>query len=253
MARYFLEVAYKGTAYSGFQVQENANTIQAEIEKALLVYFRKPFSLTGSSRTDAGVHARQNFFHFDNETVFTQAETSKAIYHLNAILPLDIAIKTIRPVGENAHCRFDATARSYRYSVHQHKDPFLLDDSYYYPYPLNIEAINKAARLMFEYTDFESFAKKNTQVFTYNCTIFSSEWKLENNTLVYYITGNRFLRGMVRGLVGTMLLVGKGKFSLEDFKKILESKDCSKTDFSAPAKGLVLMEVKFDEKILLNP
>ena len=245
MARYFLEVAYKGTAYSGFQVQENANTVQAEIEKALQVYFRKSFSLTGSSRTDAGVHARQNFFHFDTDAVFSEAETDKATYHLNAILPLDIAIKNIKRVAEDAHCRFDATARSYRYSVHQHKDPFLLDDSYYYPYPLNMEVLNEAAKLLFDFTDFESFAKKNTQVFTYNCTILLSEWRLENNILIYKVTGNRFLRGMVRGLVGTMLLVGKGKYSVDDFKKILESKDSSKTDFSAPAKGLVLVEVRY--------
>ena len=164
MARYFIEVAYKGTGYAGFQVQQNANTIQAEIEKALHVYFRKVFSLTGSSRTDAGVHAQQNFFHFDSDIIFTKAETDKATYHLNAILPLDIAIKNIRQVAENAHCRFDATARSYRYCVHQHKDPFLQDDSYYYPYPLNIDAMNEAAKLLFDFTDFESFAKKNTQV-----------------------------------------------------------------------------------------
>ena len=245
MARYFIEVAYKGTGYAGFQVQQNANTIQAEIEKALHVYFRKVFSLTGSSRTDAGVHAQQNFFHFDSDIIFTTAETDKATYHLNAILPLDIAIKNIRQVAENAHCRFDATARSYRYCVHQHKDPFLQDDSYYYPYPLNIDAMNEAAKLLFDFTDFESFAKKNTQVFTYNCTIFLSEWKYENNMLIYTVTGNRFLRGMVRGLVGTMLLVGKGKHSMEDFKNIVESKDSSKTDFSAPAKGLVLLEVKY--------
>ena len=245
MARYFIEVAYKGTGYAGFQVQQNANTIQAEIEKALHVYFRKVFSLTGSSRTDAGVHAQQNFFHFDSDIIFTTAETDKATYHLNAILPLDIAIKNIRQVAENAHCRFDATARSYRYCVHQHKDPFLQDDSYYYPYPLNIDAMNEAAKLLFDFTDFESFAKKNTQVFTYNCTIFLSEWKYENNMLIYTVTGNRFLRGMVRGLVGTMLLVGKGKHSIEDFKNIVESKDSSKTDFSAPAKGLVLLEVKY--------
>lgn len=245
MARYFIEVAYKGTGYAGFQVQQNANTIQAEIEKALQVYFRKVFFLTGSSRTDAGVHAQQNFFHFDSDIIFTTAETDKATYHLNAILPLDIAIKNIRQVAENAHCRFDATARSYRYCVHQNKDPFLQDDSYYYPYPLNIDAMNEAAKLLFDFTDFESFAKKNTQVFTYNCTIFLSEWKYENNMLIYTVVGNRFLRGMVRGLVGTMLLVGKGKHSIEDFKNIVESKDSSKTDFSAPAKGLVLLEVKY--------
>jgi len=245
MARYFIEVSYKGTAYAGFQVQQNANTIQAEIEKALFIYFRKVFSLTGSSRTDAGVHAQQNFFHFDSETVFTESENVKATYHINAILPLDIAVKNLKQVAETAHCRFDATARSYRYSVHQHKNPFLLVDSYYYPYPLNIQALNEAATLLFDFTDFESFAKKNTQVFTYNCTIFKSEWTLENTTLVYNVTGNRFLRGMVRGLVGTMLLVGKGRHSVQDFKNILESKDSSKVDFSAPAKGLVLVEVNY--------
>ena len=245
MARYFIEVAYKGTAYSGFQVQENSNTIQAEIEKALLIYFRKTFTLTGSSRTDAGVHAQQNFFHFDTEPVFTKAETDKATYHLNAILPLDIAVKSFKEVAENAHCRFDAVSRSYRYCVHQHKNPFLLDNAYYYPYPLNIEAMNMAAKMLFEFTSFESFSKKNVQVFTYNCTIFFSEWTLENDVLIYNVTGNRFLRRMVRGLVGTMLLVGKGKYCIEDFKNILESKDSGKTDFSVPAKGLILMQVRY--------
>lgn len=245
MARYFIEVAYKGTAYSGFQVQENSNTIQAEIEKALLIYFRKTLTLTGSSRTDAGVHAQQNFFHFDTEPVFTETETDKATYHLNAILPLDIAVKSIKEVAENAHCRFDAVSRSYRYCVHQHKNPFLLDNAYYYPYPLNMEAMNMAAKMLLEFTSFESFSKKNVQVFTHNCTIFFSEWTLENDVLIYNVTGNRFLRGMVRGLVGTMLLVGKGKYSMKDFKNILESKDSGKTDFSAPAKGLVLMQVKY--------
>lgn len=245
MARYFIEVAYKGTAYSGFQVQENSNTIQAEIEKALLIYFRKTFTLTGSSRTDAGVHAQQNFFHFDTEPVFTETETDKATYHLNAILPLDVAVKSIKEVAENAHCRFDAVSRSYRYCVHQQKNPFLLDNAYYYPYPLNMEAMNLAAKILFEFTSFESFSKKNVQVFTHNCTIFFSEWTLEDDVLIYNVTGNRFLRGMVRGLVGTMLLVGKGKYSMKDFQNILESKDSGKTDFSAPAKGLILMQVRY--------
>ncbi|MCY7290759.1 MAG: tRNA pseudouridine(38-40) synthase TruA [Ferruginibacter sp.] len=245
MARYFIEVSYKGTAYAGFQVQQNANTIQAEIEKALLIYFRKTCTLTGSSRTDAGVHAQQNFFHFDSDTVFTETESHKAIYHLNAILPLDIAVKNIKQVAETAHCRFDAVFRSYRYCVHRHKNPFLLDNAYYYPYPLDMEALHMASKMLLEFTDFESFAKKNTQVFTYNCTIFLSEWILENDMLVYTVTGNRFLRGMVRGLVGTMLLVGKGKYSVQDFKNILESKNSAKADFSAPAKGLVLVEVKY--------
>ena len=245
MARYFIEVAYRGTAYAGFQVQDNANTIQAEVEKALLTYFRIPIALTGSSRTDAGVHALQNFFHFDAEIQFEAATVAKAIYHLNAILPLDIVIKDIKQVTDTAHCRFDATSRSYTYSIFNHKNPFLFDNAYYYPYPLNLEALQEAASLLLAHTEYQSFAKKNIQVFTYNCKITESVWSYKDDVLLYKVTGNRFLRGMVRGLVGTMLLVGKGKYSISDFKAILESNNSAKTDFSAPAKGLVLKEVKF--------
>ena len=245
MARYFLEVAYKGTAYAGFQIQDNANTIQAEVEKGLLVYFRVPVTLTGSSRTDAGVHALQNFFHFDAQFQIEATAITKAIYHLNAILPFDIVIKDIREVKDGAHCRFDAVSRSYVYSIYNHKNPFLFDNSYYYPYPLNLAALQEAALLLLTHTEYKSFAKKNTQVFTYKCIIKESNWILEDDVLVYNVTGNRFLRGMVRGLVGTMLLVGKGKYSIADFKCILESDNSGKTDFSAPAKGLTLVNVKF--------
>ncbi len=245
MARYFIEVAYKGTAYAGFQVQENANTIQAEVEKALHTFFRFPISLTGSSRTDAGVHAFQNFFHFDADLQIGGAITLKAVYHLNAILPFDIVIKDIKQVADEAHCRFDATSRSYIYSIYNHKNPFLFDSAYYYPYPLNIGAMQEAAELLFAHTEYQSFAKKNIQVFTYNCKITESDWSYQDDVLLYNVTGNRFLRGMVRGLVGTMLLVGKGKYTVSDFKSILESDNSGKTDFSAPAKGLTLKQVKF--------
>lgn len=247
MARYFIEVAYKGTAYAGFQVQDNANTIQAEVENALQTYFRIPISLTGSSRTDAGVHAFQNFFHFDMGLPIEASSEIKAIYHLNAILPLDIVIKSIRKVADDAHCRFDAKFRSYTYSIYSHKNPFLFDSAYYYPYPLNMDALQEAAALLLSHTEYQSFAKKNIQVFTYNCQIFKSSWYLQDDVLTYNITGNRFLRGMVRGLVGTMLLVGKGKYSVADFKSILEGNNNSKTDFSSPAKGLVLKAVGFAE------
>ncbi len=245
MARYFIELAYRGTAYAGFQVQENANTIQGEVEKALHTYFRVLIKLTGSSRTDAGVHAFQNFFHFDADIIIELDAVAKVIYHLNAILPLDIVIKDIKKVGDTAHCRFDATSRSYSYSIYNQKNPFLFDNAYYYPYPLNIEALQKAAELLLTHTEFKSFAKKNTQVFTYNCQITYSNWVLKDDVLLYNVTGNRFLRGMVRGLVGTMLLVGKGKYGLADFKAILCSNSSSKTDFSVPAKGLVLKGVQF--------
>ena len=245
MPRYFLEVAYKGTAYAGFQIQENANTIQAEVEKGLLVYFRVPVVLTGSSRTDAGVHAFQNFFHFDAKFQIEATAIYKAIYHLNAILPLDIVIKDLKEVKDAAHCRFDALSRSYVYSIYNHKNPFLFDNAYYYPYPLNLAALHDAALLLLAHTEYRSFAKKNTQVFTHKCNILESYWVLKDDVLTYNVTGNRFLRGMVRGLVGTMLLVGKGKISIADFKCILESNDSAKTDFSAPAKGLTLLNVKF--------
>ena len=247
MARYFIEVAYKGTAYAGFQIQDNANTIQAEIEKALHTYLRILITLTGSSRTDAGVHAFQNFFHFDADLQIEADAVVKAIYHLNAILPLDIVVKDIKRVADTAHCRFDANSRSYTYSIYNHKNPFLFDSAYYYPYPLNIEVLQQAASLLLTHTEYLSFAKKNIQVSTYNCRILESNWLLKEDVLFYNVTANRFLRGMVRGLVGTMLLVGKGKYTIADFKTLLESNNNARTDFSAPAKGLMLKKVKFPD------
>ena len=249
MPRYFIELAYKGTAYAGFQVQQNANTIQAEVEKALKTYFRRPFELTGSSRTDAGVHAAQNWFHFDSEPVINKEDAEKAIYHLNAILPGDIVIKSIRQVREAAHSRFDAISRSYQYTIYHLKDPFLADKAWYYPFPVDIAALNAAAAMLKDYSNFQSFSKKNTQVFTYECVIGKSRWTGEGNRLVYSVTGNRFLRGMVRGLVGTMLHVGRGKASAEDFRRLIENRDAAKTDFSAPAKGLILEAVLFPAEI----
>ncbi len=184
MERYFIEVAYKGTAYAGFQIQDNANTIQAEVEKALHIYFRLAITLTGSSRTDAGVHAFQNFFHFDADIQIEANKVAKSIYHLNAILPLDIVIKDIRKVAHTAHCRFDATSRSYTYSIYNHKNPFLFDNAYYYPYPLNIEALQQAASLLLTHTEYQSFAKKNMQVFTYNCHITESNWFFKEDMLL---------------------------------------------------------------------
>jgi tRNA pseudouridine38-40 synthase len=244
MSRYFIEVAYKGTDYSGFQAQKNANTIQDEIEKALQVYFKKPFELTGSSRTDAGVHAAQNFFHFDAEFELPPV-WDKVVYHLNAILPADIVVKNILPVKEDAHCRFDAKYRTYEYSIYTRKDPFLADRSYFYPYKLNIELLNEAAAIIKAENDFESFSKKNTQVKTFQCTIYECSWFFRGEILVFRVSGNRFLRGMVRGLVGSMLKVGREKTNLIHFKQIIQSKDPSRVDFSMPAHGLKLVAVVY--------
>lgn len=240
MLRYFIEVAYKGTNYSGFQVQQNANSIQEEIEKALRIFYKNDYRLTGSSRTDAGVHANQNFFHFDSESVIEDGS-----YHLNAILPADIVIKRIFPVQNDSHCRFDALSREYTYYIYQQKDPFLADRAYFYPYELDINLLQAAAQELFRHADFATFSKRNTQNKTTLCNIISSEWKQGSNGFSYHVSSNRFLRGMVRGLVGTMLRVGRNKTSMEQFIGIINSKDCTKADFAVPPQGLFLQQVNF--------
>jgi tRNA pseudouridine38-40 synthase len=241
MPRYFLEVAYKGTNYSGFQIQDNAPSIQHRVEKALEIFLRQRLTLTSSSRTDAGVHAFQNFFHFDYEGVIDRRQ----LYNINAILPGDIVLKEVRPVAPEAHCRFDALSREYRYYLYGRKNPFLDDRAWFYPYTLDREKLAAAAALLMEYQDFTAFSKRNTQVKTFNCTLFESAWGEGENGLVYTVKANRFLRGMVRGLVGTMLRVGRGKLSIEEFGGILRQKDNRLADFSAPGHGLFLYQVYF--------
>ncbi len=247
MQRYFIEVYYSGSKYSGFQIQQNANSIQAEVQKALQVLFKEDFFLTGSSRTDAGVHALSNFFHFDSEAValLDELKLNRSVYNINAILPQDIVVKRIYPVSPKAHCRFDAISREYKYHIYKDKDPFQSDRAYYYPYKLNLELLQQVATIISNNNDFTSFSKRNTQVSSFQCTIMKSIWILENSTLIYNVQGNRFLRGMVRGLVGTMLKVGTGKISVNDFTRIIESKDCSLADFAVPPQGLFLVQVKY--------
>ena len=242
--RYFLEVSYKGTNYSGFQIQHNANTIQAEAEKVLEVFYKEKFNLTGSSRTDAGVHALQNFFHFDSETNINP----ESLYNLNSILPGDIVLKSIRKVDDTAHCRFDAISREYRYYIYQHKNPFKADRAFYFPYKIDWELIQEAAEVLKEYSDFTSFSKRNTQVKNFRCQLSKSAWVKENDCLVYTIKANRFLRGMVRALTATMLLVGRRKINILQFREIIESKDCTKASFAVPAAGLFLIRVSYPEK-----
>ena len=225
-----------GTNYSGFQRQDNANSIEAEVEKCLQVFYKQPFALTGSSRTDTGVHALQNYFHVDSEIALSPAD----VYHLNAILPRDIVIKNIIPVASDAHCRFDALSRSYLYSICQTKNPFLQDRAYFFPYRVNVEMMQQAALVILGSHDFTSFSKKNTQVNNFICTIFENSWSEEQGIILYRVTGNRFLRGMVRGLVGTMLRVGTGKISVDDFQGILMQRNSALADFSVPGHGLML-------------
>lgn len=241
MSRYFLEISYKGTAYSGFQTQENAVTVQSELEKAIAILQRETVSLTGSSRTDAGVHALQNYFHFD----FSAVLHPQFVYKLNAILPPDIVLHKLIPVGEEAHSRFDAIAREYKYFIYRAKDPFLQDKAYYFPYQLDTARMQSAAALLLEYQDFTSFSKRNTQVKNFLCRLELSEWKQEGKCLIYHVKGNRFLRGMVRALTATMLKVGRGKISLDEFRAVIEARDCTKASFAVPPHGLFLMNVHY--------
>jgi tRNA pseudouridine38-40 synthase len=250
MQRYFIEVAYRGQNYAGFQIQQNANTIQAEIQNAFFIATKNKIELTGSSRTDAGVHAYQNYFHVDTDWKAKNFE--KLLYSLNAILPTDISINSLKEVKKEAHCRFDALSRSYKYVVYQKKDPFAFEQAYYYPYPLDIVLLNAAADIIKQATYFKAFSKKHTQVFTFNCEIIDSKWEQVGEHLLYKVSANRFLRGMVRALVATMLQVGRKKISLDQFKQIIESADNSKADFSAPGHGLYLAEVAYPNHIFIG-
>jgi tRNA pseudouridine38-40 synthase len=251
--RFFIEVSYNGANYSGFQTQQNANTIQAEIEKAMAVLTRQEIRLTGSSRTDAGVHAIQNYFHFDTNSIFNGESNeivkcerlNRFLYNLNAIIPQAIAIKNLLPVPPEAHCRFDALAREYKYYIYRKKNPFLNDRAYFFPYSIDFQSLQAAADLIKGYSDFSSFSKKRTQVKSFECKILESKWFVDGECLVYHVKANRFLRGMVRALTATMLKIGRGKLSLEDFKTIIEARDSSKSSFAVPAHGLFLETVEY--------
>lgn len=240
--RYFLELAYKGTRYAGFQVQANAHTVQAEVERALRVLYREEIGCTGSSRTDAGVHAQQNFFHFDTEQEIPPGH----VYKLNAILPPDIAIRSVRSMHADAHCRFDAISRSYRYQVYTRKDPFLDDRAWFYPFPLDEGVLRETAALVLGQTEFGAFAKRNSQVNNYRCRVMESRWESVAHGWVYHVRANRFLRGMVRGLVGTMVRAARGG-GVEGFREVMASGDNQRADFTAPGHGLMLVEVGYAE------
>ena len=241
MPRYFLRVSYMGGRYSGFQVQGNAATVQGEVERALETLFRRPVTCTGSSRTDAGVHAMCNYLHFD----LPMEAASDAAYRLNAILPSDVAVHSLTRVHDDAHCRFDAVSRRYRYSLHVRKDPFLDDRSWYFPYPLDRALLDAAAAHLLTVDSFGSFAKRHGQQRSDRCVLSESFWQDTEGGLAYHVRGNRFLRGMVRGLVGTMLSAARGRMGMEGFVDAVSSGDNARADFSPPGRGLLLMDVAF--------
>ncbi|WP_350287677.1 tRNA pseudouridine(38-40) synthase TruA [uncultured Croceitalea sp.] len=244
--RYFIEFSYFGKGYHGWQSQPNAITVQEILEKAMTTLLRTKISVLGAGRTDAGVHAKQMFAHFD---VDEPIATGEFMQRLNSFLPEDIAVHDVVGVKPNAHARFDATARTYEYWIVQSKNPFYMETAYFIWSPLNIEAMNRAAIILKEYDDFECFSKSNTDVKTFICQIKEATWKREADKLVFTITADRFLRNMVRAIVGTLLEVGLGKKSPEEIRLVLESKDRSKAGVSVPAKGLYLTKVSYPEDI----
>jgi tRNA pseudouridine38-40 synthase len=242
--RYLLQISYKGTRYFGWQKQTNEITVQEVIEKTLSTVLREEIAVVGAGRTDTGVHASFYVLHFDVNNEIEDPE--KLMYGLNRFLPGDIAIQKIKKTGENFHARFSAVSRTYKYYISTGKDPFSVETSFQYTKPLNVEMMNEAARVLFEYSDFTSFAKLHTDVKTNICKIFQAEWKTENNQLVFTIKADRFLRNMVRAIVGTLLEVGKGKMSVDEFRKIIEKKDRGAAGTSVPPQGLFLVDIEYN-------
>lgn len=246
--RYFIALSYNGKHYHGWQTQPNAVTVQQTIEKALSTLLRENISILGAGRTDAGVHARLMYAHFD---ISEAIDTKALVYQLNSFLPKDIAIKDIYPVDDHAHARFDAIRRSYAYWVTSFKDPFLFDYAYYLRADLDIAAMNKAAEILLETEDFQCFSKSNTDVKTYICDVQKAYWQEEGSLLVFNITADRFLRNMVRAVVGTLLEVGLDRCSIAQFKEVLASKDRRQAGVSVPAQGLYLTEVQYPKNVFL--
>ncbi len=241
--RYFLEFAYKGTNYHGWQYQPNAKSVQETLTKVLTTILKQEIDLVGAGRTDSGVHAKQMFAHFDCDLAIDILHIS---HKINSFLPKDIAVLDFHKVHDDAHARFDATKRTYEYHIHTKKDAFESDNSWYHQNDLDIEKMNDACKILIEYIDFECFSKVHTNVNTFNCKIYEAYWKKEKDKIVFTISADRFLRNMVRAIVGTFINVGLEKISLTDFISIIESKDRSKAGFSVPAHGLYLTKVEYN-------
>ncbi len=240
--RYFIKLAYKGTNFNGWQYQPDAPSVQETLSKALSLLLKNEIEIVGAGRTDTGVHAKQMFAHFDFDE---QIDTSQLIHKLNSFLPNDIVIFNIIQVSQEAHARFDAQKRTYEFHINTFKNPFEEEGSWYYQLPLNILKMNQACQILFDYNDFECFSKTNTDVRTFNCVIFDANWGNKGDKLIFTITADRFLRNMVRAIVGTMINIGSGKIDLEGFRQIIESKDRNKAGFSVPAHGLYLTKIEY--------
>jgi tRNA pseudouridine38-40 synthase len=247
--RFFLELSYKGTPFHGWQIQENAFSVQESIESALSTYFRTPLTVVGSGRTDTGVHASMQVCHFDTDLPFEKEKFLKAI---NGILPKEIAIHSIRQVTNTAHARFGAKKRSYVYRIIFRKNPFLDELAWRCYYNPDITQMNLAAEALLRHEDFECFSKVRTEVKHFRCQIKSAYWEQKDGELLFHITANRFLRGMVRAIVGTLLEVGYHHTKADEMDQIILSRDRKKAGKSAPAKGLFLSRIEYPDEIYLD-
>ena len=245
--RYFLEFSYKGTAYHGWQRQPNASMVQQQMEDALSTLLGKETAVLAAGRTDTGVHAKQMFAHVD--LAINTEEVKQLAHRLNKFLPHDIAVTDIHPVKVDAHARFDAMSRSYAYHLVQHKYPFAHELAYTFTTTLDWDAMNAAAKLLLNHTNFKCFSRSKTDVKTYDCKVTEAYWEKSDSEWVFHISANRFLRNMVRAIVGTLLDVGTGKSSLADFQAILNSEDRTKAGSSVPAHGLFLTQVQYPNTI----
>ncbi len=245
--RYFIELAYNGTNFHGWQIQPNAGSVQQCLEKALSAITREKIAVTGAGRTDTGVHASYYIAHFDSEK--QNLDSRDFMYKLNSFLGDDIVIFNVAKVSPEAHARFDAISRTYQYHLNLLKDPFLLETSWHFFRPLNLEQMNAACQILFEYTDFTSFSKLHTDVKTNNCKIYLAQWEQNDNHIVFTVKADRFLRNMVRALVGTLIEVGLGKLDLAGFRQVIEKKNRGAAGISVPAHGLFLTDIEYPETV----
>lgn len=243
--RYFLELAYFGKAYHGWQRQPNALSVQEVVEKSLETLLQRNCEIVGAGRTDSGVHARQIFAHFDTEDELNEVFLDR----LNSLLPTDIAARSLKKVRSEAHARFDAVARAYQYQIVQHKDVFERETAFYVRKKLDVEKMNEAAKTLLQYRDFKCFSRSRTDVRTFNCEIMEAFFECTSTMLIFHISADRFLRNMVRAVVGTLIEIGNGKREVEEIHEIITSGDRSRAGASAPAHGLFLTAVEYPEKV----
>ncbi len=246
--RYFIELQYNGLAYCGWQRQPNVATVQQSLEEALTLLLRETIEVVGAGRTDTGVNASYYVAHFDVGQPI--ADTAVVLYKLNYILHGDIAIRSITPVADGAHARFDAVAREYKYYIEPRKNPFTRDSTWQYYVPLDVAKMNSAAVRLLQYDDFTSFAKLNSNNKTNICRISHAEWSVDaHGVLCFRIVADRFLRNMVRSIVGTLVDVGRGRYSVADFEAIVESRDLARSSAGAPAQGLFLSDIRYPDDV----